>query len=388
MATPFQVEAWTEYAIGLLVLLIRIVYRTRLVGTNWEGDDYFAAIAVLFWTGELLMLEMIGEDSIDSPPYFARSDRNLTFFLSASGRYGSITGMSDAIALTLSDQQKQSIVIGSKCLLAGWVLYVTLIWCLKACMLFLYMRLTLNLQQQKMVKITAGACVLCYVATVLVIMTKCMPVHRNWQIYPYPGDACALNIPNYIALAITNVTTDMMILYIPIPLLWSVQMPMAKKIICSLWLCTGVFIIIATLLRCILCLQDAKSINLGTIWSIRETFVAILAVNAPVLGPWIAKNASAVRSRTSKNRSKTGGQESANHIVTIGAKSSSHRLDKLTKDGRSANMGWTEIDNDSEERIMKSLHDVSVSAKRSDEEIRSNTGNIHVKTTFEISRMA
>ncbi|KAF4785627.1 hypothetical protein HER10_EVM0008204 [Colletotrichum scovillei] len=363
MATPFQVEAWTEYAIGLLVLLIRIVYRTRLVGTNWEGDDYFAAIAVLFWTGELLMLEMIG-------------------------RYGSITGMSDAIALTLSDQQKQSIVIGSKCLLAGWVLYVTLIWCLKACMLFLYMRLTLNLQQQKMVKITAGACVLCYVATVLVIMTKCMPVHRNWQIYPYPGDACALNIPNYIALAITNVTTDMMILYIPIPLLWSVQMPMAKKIICSLWLCTGVFIIIATLLRCILCLQDAKSINLGTIWSIRETFVAILAVNAPVLGPWIAKNASAVRSRTSKNRSKTGGQESANHIVTIGAKSSSHRLDKLTKDGRSANMGWTEIDNDSEERIMKSLHDVSVSAKRSDEEIRSNTGNIHVKTTFEISRMA
>ncbi|KAL0766415.1 hypothetical protein CaCOL14_010860 [Colletotrichum acutatum] len=180
----------------------------------------------------------------------------------------------------------------------------------------------------------------------------------------------------------------MMILYIPIPLLWSVQMPMAKKIICSLWLCTGIFIIIATLLRCILCLQDAKSINLGTIWSIRETFVAILAVNAPVLGPWIAKNASAVRSRTSKNRSKTGGQESANHIVTIGAKSSSHRLDKLTKDGRSANMGWTEIDNDSEERIMKSLHDVSVSAKRSDEEIRSNTGNIHVKTTFEISRMA
>lgn len=44
-----------------------------------------------------------------------------------------------------------------------------------------------------------------------------------------------------------------------------------SKIICSLWLCTGIFIIIATLLRCILCLQDAQSINLGTIWSIRET---------------------------------------------------------------------------------------------------------------------
>ncbi|TIC90100.1 hypothetical protein CH35J_012033 [Colletotrichum higginsianum] len=342
MATPFQVEAWTEYAIGMLVLLIRIVYRTSIVGTNWEGDDYFAVIAVFFWTGELVMLELIGQ-------------------------YGSITGMNDALALTLSDQQKERIVIGSKCLVAGWVLYVTLIWCLKACMLFLYRRLTLNLQQKKMVLITAVACVLCYVATILVILTRCMPFHKNWQIYPYPGDACALNIPNYIALAITNVT----------------------KIICTMWLCTGVFIIIATLLRCILCLQDAESINLGTIWSIRETFVGILAVNAPVLGPWIAKNASAVRSRASKNRSKTGGDpDSASHIVTIGAKDSTHRLERLGKDGRSLRgLGWTEIGNDSEERIMETQNDVSVSAKRSDEVV-GNGPTIHVKTTFEVSRLA
>ncbi|KAF4919189.1 hypothetical protein CGCVW01_v008097 [Colletotrichum viniferum] len=361
MATPFQIEAWTEYAIGLLVLLVRIVYRSTIVGTNWEGDDYFALIAVFFWTGELVMLELIGQ-------------------------YGSITGMTDEIASTLSDKQIESIVVGSKCLLAGWILYVTLIWCLKACMLFLYRRLTLNLTQKRMVYITACTCVVLYIVTIIVILTRCQPFHANWQVYPYPGDACALNIPNYVALAITNVTTDMMILYIPLPLLWSVQMPMARKIICSLWLCTGIFIIIATLLRCILCLQDAQSINLGTIWSIRETFVGILAVNAPVLGPWIAKNASAVRSRTSKNRSKTGGQESANHIVTIGAKESTHRLDRLTKDGRRV-LGWTEIDNDSEERIMKTQNDVAVSAKRSDEELNREVSpnGIHVKTTFQVS---
>ncbi|KAI8296101.1 hypothetical protein K4K56_008113 [Colletotrichum sp. SAR 10_98] len=332
MATPFQVEAWTEYAIGLLVLLVRIVYRSTIVGTNWEGDDYFALIAVFFWTGELVMLELIGQ-------------------------YGSITGMTDEIALTLSDKQIERIVVGSKCLLAGWILYVTLIWCLKACMLFLYRRLTLNLTQRRMVYITACTCAVLYIVTIIVILTRCQPFHANWQVYPYPGDACALNIPNYIALAITNVTTDMMILYIPLPLLWSVQMPMARKIICSLWLCTGVFIIIATLLRCILCLQDAQSINLGTIWSIRET-----------------------------NRSKTGGQESANHIVTIGAKESTHRLDRLTKDGRRG-LGWTEIDNDSEERIMKTQNDVAVSAKRSDEELNREVSpnGIHVKTTFQVS---
>ncbi|KAI8289622.1 hypothetical protein K4K60_008298, partial [Colletotrichum sp. SAR11_57] len=82
----------------------------------------------------------------------------------------------------------------------------------------------------------------------------------------------------------------------------------------------------------------------------------------------------------------TGGQESANHIVTIGAKESTHRLDRLTKDGRRG-LGWTEIDNDSEERIMKTQNDVAVSAKRSDEELNREVSpnGIHVKTTFQVS---
>lgn len=49
-ATPFQLEAWTEYAIGLLVLFARIIYRAYTLGKNWEGDDYFAVISVFFWT--------------------------------------------------------------------------------------------------------------------------------------------------------------------------------------------------------------------------------------------------------------------------------------------------------------------------------------------------
>lgn len=49
-ATPFQVEAWTEYAIGMTVLLSRIAYRIHLVGWNWHGDDYFALAAAIFFT--------------------------------------------------------------------------------------------------------------------------------------------------------------------------------------------------------------------------------------------------------------------------------------------------------------------------------------------------
>ena len=60
----------------------------------------------------------------------------------ALGQYGSITGMSNEKALALSKEAADRLVIGSKCLLAGWCLYTTLIWCLKACMLYFLHRLT------------------------------------------------------------------------------------------------------------------------------------------------------------------------------------------------------------------------------------------------------
>lgn len=50
-ATPFQKEAWTEYGIGVIILLLRIVARVRVVGfKNWQGDDYFVFVVLAFWT--------------------------------------------------------------------------------------------------------------------------------------------------------------------------------------------------------------------------------------------------------------------------------------------------------------------------------------------------
>lgn len=132
-----------------------------------------------------------------------------------SGQYGSITGMTNAIAVTLSEDEVRSLVIGSKCLLAGWILYTTLIWCLKGCMLFFLNRLTyvvlhpwaylvrllitttvsLNLKQQQAVKITAGVCIAGYIACIVVFLTHCHPIYKLWQVYPYPGGKS----PNLVA---------------------------------------------------------------------------------------------------------------------------------------------------------------------------------------------
>ena len=112
-------------------------------------------------------------------------------------------------------------------------------------------------------------------------------------------------------------------------------------------------------------------------------FVGILAVNAPVLGPWIAKSTSGVRS---KNRSKSGPSDQGDcHLVTIGQQS--NRLERLTKESRALlGVGWTTIDNDSEERMVQQNISGGGSAKSIDDEL--GQGAIHVMSTFdmEVSR--
>ncbi|KAJ6788241.1 hypothetical protein PWT90_10622 [Aphanocladium album] len=330
--TPFQIEAWVEYAIGITILFSRIGYRTKLVGLkNWTGDDYFAVAAVCFLSGETAMLQVIGQ-------------------------WGSIVGMTDEKALKLSEHEKENIVKGAKADIAGWCLYITLIWCLKACMLFFYRRLTLDTFQKRLVLVAGVAWICSYLATIGVVLLRCLPFKRNWQIYPYPGDECGTPNQIFLTLVITNVTTDLLILYIPLPLLWVVKIPLGKKIIYCLWLTTGVFVIVASLLRCVLSIRYANEVDVSTIWAIRETFVGIICVNAPIIGPWLVKKGSIwahsiSSSRGSSKHDPNGGLPT---IITIGQRSM--RLGRRNKNGKKGEgggaTGWTTI-NDSDECVLE-----------------------------------
>ncbi|KAM3436357.1 hypothetical protein NHJ13734_005127 [Beauveria thailandica] len=372
--TPFQIEAWVEFAIGITILFSRIAYRTKLVGfRNWAGDDYFAVAAVVFLAGETAMLHVIG-------------------------LWGSIVGMTNEKALALSEKEKEIIVMGAKADIAGWCLYITLIWCLKACMLFFYRRLTLDTFQKRLVLVAGVAWICSYVATIGVVLFRCLPFHRNWQIYPYPGDECGTPNQIFLTLVITNVSTDLLILYIPLPLLWVVKIPLGKKIIYGLWLTTGIFVVVASLLRCILSIRYANEVDVSTIWAIRETFVGIICVNAPILGPWLVKRCSlwahSISSSSRRGSNNNGGGDRNNNnnnnngrglptIITIGQRSM--RLGRLKKDGKvdgrnGATMGWTTI-NDSDECVLETRDE-------RDDKDRGVKGGRSANNTMAVASMA
>ncbi|KAK1723330.1 uncharacterized protein BDZ83DRAFT_580984 [Colletotrichum acutatum] len=334
MATPFQTEAWTEYGLGVLIILLRIFARWKIVGFNWQGDDYFAILCLIFWTLELCMLELIGQN-------------------------GTNIGITNDIGATLTSEEIAKFEFGSKCLLAGWNFYVTLIWCLKACILFFFSRITLATRQQKIVKWTAVATGIAYVGVISVIWGHCTPVQRNWQVVPYPGDECTLAVANYLSLVVLNISTDFLIVSIPLPLLWAVKLSIKRKLAIGLLLCSGIFVMIAALLRCILSLKDIEGINVSTIWAIRETFVGIIAVNAACIRPLFSSSRwlrSTKGSSGANQKYPSSGDRYGHQLVTIGG-GGGQSADRsgLPAKKRYNKYSMTELDNNSsEEQIVKS----------------------------------
>ncbi|KAG5978164.1 hypothetical protein E4U55_006333 [Claviceps digitariae] len=272
--------------------------------------------------------------------------------------------MTNEIAFTLSPEQT---IAGSKCLFASWCIYISIVWTLKACMLFLYCRLTLDLKQRAQVNICAVICVVTYFASLLVTFLHCTPLKKKWQVYPYPGDSCALYVPNFYVITATNVITDILIVCIPLPLLWKVRLSWQKKLLCALWLCTGVCMIIATTLRCVLSLMQIHALNFRSVWTLREVFVGIIAANVPILGPCIARAASHLSGWKTRSCSNAGGAHGNGSPRPQGAApggGGGHRLSIMERNAKQKRirrgMGWTTFDGASDDPIVKDEPEIHV----------------------------
>ncbi|RGP71165.1 integral membrane pth11 [Fusarium sporotrichioides] len=366
-ASPFQTEAWIEYGLGTLVLLLRYFARWKTVGfKGYQGDDYFALVSLIFWTAELVMLELIGQS-------------------------GTNIDVTDEMGANMTAAEIAKREFGSKCLLAGWNFYVTLIFCLKGVMLCLYSRMTLGLWQRKFVIWTQVGTVIAYLSVIAAIWGHCTPVHKNWQVYPNPGDSCTLAVANYLTLVVFNVVTDVFIVSIPVPLLWAVKLSIKRKMLIGVLLCSGIFIIVATILRCVFSLRDIQGINTSTIWAIRETFVAIIAVNAAAIKPLFSASKWLVSSKGS-SRDKGGSSYAHKHghaLATIGGSGISGGISS-SRHNKSKYMTQLE-DNSSEEHIVGKPEFMGYSNKN---EVRAGSAmsgsgetrdGIMVTRTYEVS---
>ncbi|KAL3485055.1 hypothetical protein BJX62DRAFT_243313 [Aspergillus germanicus] len=260
--SPFIVEAIAEFTIGGFITLLRLFSRWRLVGLKgWGGDEYFSILAVLFWIIEIVAVILVGRT------------------------YASNTGWTDEQRAAFDEATIKRLATGSKLVLTGWFGYIASLWALKASMLFFYDRITQGLFEQKIVRGCAVYCAASFVGVFMAVMFHCRPLHKTWQVYPDPGRECTAGYTLYPIVLSLNVVSDFVLVGVPIPMLIRLQCSKVQKLIIGVLLCSGIFIIVAAFLRCILALSSLDQINVAAIWAVRETFVAMVVVNAPALKP-------------------------------------------------------------------------------------------------------
>ncbi|KAF1968737.1 hypothetical protein BU23DRAFT_572133 [Bimuria novae-zelandiae CBS 107.79] len=101
-------------------------------------------------------------------------------------------------------------VNGSKTHIIGWFTYTGIFWTLRCCWTLYYTRLTDGVQRMDIRIKIAGTCM---------VVFKCWPLHRQWQIHPNPGNNCypgASKLQISFVMAI-NTITDMYLMAIPVP---------------------------------------------------------------------------------------------------------------------------------------------------------------------------
>ncbi|KAL8919051.1 MAG: hypothetical protein Q9208_007017 [Pyrenodesmia sp. 3 TL-2023] len=217
------------------------------------------------------------------------AETTVAYYVGASWKGLANSGMTpeQRAALDPQDEEYQLRVGGSKNQLTGWLVYTVLLWTLKACMLIFYSRLTDGVNNMR-IRIRIGAVLLAvtFLATFLTILLGCLPVSKHWQIYPDPGNFCQPAISKLqVAVLITlNISTDFYLMSVPLPMIWKSRLATKRKWVLSIMFSGGIAVMVAGILRCVLILtsRDDGPEQAGK-WSIRESFIAVVVGNLPML---------------------------------------------------------------------------------------------------------
>ncbi|CDM36234.1 hypothetical protein DTO013E5_9942 [Penicillium roqueforti] len=269
-----NVEAWTLLSLALIIILVRVGVRWKLVGpADFQLDDYLMPLAGILFVLETVAAYLVG----------AKYQGLTNSYMTSEAR----------AALDPNSTEWAHRVAGSKTQIVGWSFYTAILWLVKFSLAVFYSRLTTGLQHlPTRVRLGYVLLIVTYLAAALSILLSCQPFHAFWQIYPDPGKFCQpANSPVYVfVIVILNITTDIYLLSIPLPLLWTVNINLKRKIPLMALFSGATFVMIAGIIRAVTIMKSSPDgAETGSKWACRETFVSIVVSNLPIIQPLIRK---------------------------------------------------------------------------------------------------
>ncbi|CAI7665647.1 uncharacterized protein N7487_008003 [Penicillium crustosum] len=270
----FNTEAFTLLGVAIAIIGLRTTARWIMVGPKgFQADDYLMIVACVVYGLETGAAYMVG-----------------AWFMGLANN-----SMTDEQRKQLSpDSEEYRLRVGgSKVQVAGWSLYTLLLWLLKTCMAIFYSRLTAGLVNMRIrIHIAYVLIAVTYIATICSILFGCHPMEKNWQIDPNPGNYCqpAVSKIDIYVTVVLNVATDLYLISIPAPMLVKARLKWREKLELLVLFSGGLFVMMAGILRCVLILTaGANGAQQAGSWACRETFVAVVIGNIPMIYPLVRR---------------------------------------------------------------------------------------------------
>lgn len=129
--------------------------------------------------------------------------------------------------------------------------------------------------------------VITFIAVVISDFVECRPFHSYWQVLPDPGGQCRQGFAQLITMAVCNVTTDILLVVFPIPIILRSQMVITRKIQLVLLFSLSLAVVTVTLYRVPHIIQNHGRQQYRSLMASIELLFATAAANALVLGSFV-----------------------------------------------------------------------------------------------------
>ncbi|KAL8763247.1 MAG: hypothetical protein Q9184_000887 [Pyrenodesmia sp. 2 TL-2023] len=210
----------------------------------------------------------------------------------------------------------------------------------------------LGLKQNKLVKIVGAYCVFGYILVqILFLGVWCRPFKQYWQV-PVDDSQCASYYDHLITASVFNITSDLMMIYIPLPILIRARLPLKRKIILCGVFSLGFLVILSAILNRYYNFTAGFGSLIYLNWYVGEASTSVFVANVPHLWPLLSRvfALGAFHSRRTTGNSGSGAAHSDsnnnNRWNKASAQRSSRRLGRSdTQDGY--------LRTESEERIVR-----------------------------------
>ncbi|PVH79674.1 hypothetical protein DL98DRAFT_560658 [Cadophora sp. DSE1049] len=369
------VQSWSLYGVGMLLILMRTYARIHRLGIRGlQPDDYLMLLAGGLYTALIVCLNVIaggGGSNLYPPEDFD----------------------------TFTPQNIQDRIKGSKIVVISEQAMLNVIYIIKACMLIMYTRLTLGLQVQRMVLYLSIYVALGWLATEIAFFTACTPFAGYWAMPP-PNPQCTTLEHYAIIQACFNISSDTLMLFIPLPLITKLNMPLKQKSVLLVIFSMGLFVILAAVLTKVFNLSDVWDPSY-MLWYTREASVAIYVSNLPMIWPLLREWFPSLRALTPGHKSSSknlayapagrhlsggfGGKRLSDNgiITTIRAKGES--TEELSTRSDDTEMGIVHRDGNEEWEMRPTTRGGEEAWEREAQLKEGSGGGIHMTTTVQIS---